>query len=177
MAREIKNLDSDMQQLVYENYNKFIAATDTIRAMKSTVDGMQADMDQLGGSMGAAGSVATAGERAATRCHTTNSRAVTLLLLVVVLLLLGVAGVVLLLLLGAGSAELGLPPNARCRPPQKLPPSATTVPRGQWAWQLLIARQPASIPAAYATRDLRPALCRHLGDMCALWQPCRCTNM
>jgi type II secretory pathway component PulM len=38
--------------------------------------------------MGAAGSVATAGERAATRCHTTNSRAVTLLLLVVVLLLL-----------------------------------------------------------------------------------------
>jgi hypothetical protein len=27
MAREIKNLDSDMQQLVYENYNKFIAAT------------------------------------------------------------------------------------------------------------------------------------------------------
>jgi hypothetical protein len=27
MAREIKNLDSDMQQLVYENYNKFITAT------------------------------------------------------------------------------------------------------------------------------------------------------
>ena len=27
MARDIKNLDSDMQQLVYENYNKFISAT------------------------------------------------------------------------------------------------------------------------------------------------------
>jgi hypothetical protein len=31
MAAEIKNLDSDMQMLVYENYNKFISATDTIR--------------------------------------------------------------------------------------------------------------------------------------------------
>ena len=28
---EIKSLDSDMQTLVYENYNKFISATDTIR--------------------------------------------------------------------------------------------------------------------------------------------------
>lgn len=47
MAREIKNLDSDMQQLVYENYNKFIAATDTIRAMKSNVDSMETDMNKL----------------------------------------------------------------------------------------------------------------------------------
>uniref|UniRef100_A0A383VMJ6 Vacuolar protein sorting-associated protein 51 homolog n=1 Tax=Tetradesmus obliquus TaxID=3088 RepID=A0A383VMJ6_TETOB len=47
MAREIKNLDSDMQQLVYENYNKFIAATDTIRAMKTNVDGMESDMERL----------------------------------------------------------------------------------------------------------------------------------
>lgn len=31
---EIKALDSDMQMLVYENYNKFITATDTIRTMK-----------------------------------------------------------------------------------------------------------------------------------------------
>jgi hypothetical protein len=31
VAAEIKNLDSDMQMLVYENYNKFISATDTIR--------------------------------------------------------------------------------------------------------------------------------------------------
>lgn len=52
MAREIKNLDSDMQQLVYENYNKFITATDTIRAMKTNVDGMESDMDQLKVNMG-----------------------------------------------------------------------------------------------------------------------------
>ncbi len=52
MAREIKNLDSDMQQLVYENYNKFIAATDTIRTLKTDVDGMGADMDKLKSIMG-----------------------------------------------------------------------------------------------------------------------------
>lgn len=52
MAREIKNLNSDMQQLVYENYNKFIAATDTIRSMKVNVDSMEADMDQLRSNMG-----------------------------------------------------------------------------------------------------------------------------
>ncbi|KAI0211196.1 hypothetical protein LSAT2_003991 [Lamellibrachia satsuma] len=33
MVRDIKALDSDMQTLVYENYNKFISATDTIRKM------------------------------------------------------------------------------------------------------------------------------------------------
>jgi hypothetical protein len=52
MAKEIKNLDSDMQQLVYENYNKFIAATDTIRSMKSNVDSMETDIDQLRHNMG-----------------------------------------------------------------------------------------------------------------------------
>ena len=31
MVKHIKALDSDMQTLVYENYNKFISATDTIR--------------------------------------------------------------------------------------------------------------------------------------------------
>eukprot|EP00249_Psilotum_nudum_P007543 c20645_g1_i1 orf=513-2891(-) len=47
MAAEIKNLDSDMQMLVYENYNKFISATDTIRRMKENVAGMESDMEQL----------------------------------------------------------------------------------------------------------------------------------
>ncbi|CAD7703990.1 unnamed protein product, partial [Ostreobium quekettii] len=47
MAREIKVLDSDMQMLVYENYNKFISATDTIRTMKANVDGMGPSMEQL----------------------------------------------------------------------------------------------------------------------------------
>ncbi len=40
-------LDSDMQMLVYENYNKFISATDTIRSMKSNVDGMDSNMHEL----------------------------------------------------------------------------------------------------------------------------------
>ena len=31
---EIRSLDSEMQTLVYENYNKFISATDTIRKVK-----------------------------------------------------------------------------------------------------------------------------------------------
>lgn len=31
MLSQIRSLDSDMQTLVYENYNKFISATDTIR--------------------------------------------------------------------------------------------------------------------------------------------------
>ena len=31
MVKDIRGLDSDMQTLVYENYNKFISATDTIR--------------------------------------------------------------------------------------------------------------------------------------------------
>ena len=30
MDRHIRSLDSNMQTLVYENYNKFISATDTI---------------------------------------------------------------------------------------------------------------------------------------------------
>ncbi|GFH25320.1 uncharacterized protein HaLaN_23260 [Haematococcus lacustris] len=36
-----------MQQLVYENYNKFISATDTIRAMKSKVDTAVPELEKL----------------------------------------------------------------------------------------------------------------------------------
>lgn len=36
MVQHIKSLDSDMQTLVYENYNKFISATDTIRTVLFT---------------------------------------------------------------------------------------------------------------------------------------------
>ena len=42
-----RSLDSDMQMLVYENYNKFISATDMIRQMKDNVDGMEGDMQAL----------------------------------------------------------------------------------------------------------------------------------
>lgn len=47
MLSEIKSLDSDMQMLVYENYNRFISATDTVRTMKSNVDGMDTSMQDL----------------------------------------------------------------------------------------------------------------------------------
>ncbi|CAN8308731.1 unnamed protein product [Cochlearia groenlandica] len=47
MAAEIKNLDTDLQMLVYENYNKFVSATDTIKRMKSNIFGMEGNMDQL----------------------------------------------------------------------------------------------------------------------------------
>eukprot|EP00908_Phaeocystis_cordata_P021444 Transcript_3797.p1 GENE.Transcript_3797~~Transcript_3797.p1 ORF type:complete len:780 (-),score=452.24 Transcript_3797:188-2527(-) len=51
MVSEIKSLDSDMQMLVYENYNKFISATDTIRKMKNRVEEMETQMGQLEGTM------------------------------------------------------------------------------------------------------------------------------
>lgn len=47
----MKKLDSDMQMLVYENYNKFISATDTIRKMAQNVEGMETEMADLKSSM------------------------------------------------------------------------------------------------------------------------------
>lgn len=44
MIHEIRSLDSDMQMLVYENYNKFISATETIKRMKNNVEAMEEDM-------------------------------------------------------------------------------------------------------------------------------------
>ncbi|XLU60948.1 vacuolar protein sorting-associated protein 51 homolog [Arachis hypogaea] len=46
LATEIKNLDTDLQMLVYDNYNKFISATDTIKRMKSNIFGMETNMEQ-----------------------------------------------------------------------------------------------------------------------------------
>lgn len=54
MSMEIKTLDSDMQNLVYENYNKFISATDTIRSMKANVGSMDTSMASLRDMIGAA---------------------------------------------------------------------------------------------------------------------------
>lgn len=48
---QIKALDSDMQTLVYENYNKFISATDTIRKMKNDFRKMEDEMDHLATNM------------------------------------------------------------------------------------------------------------------------------
>merc|ERR1719412_1598657 len=51
IVRQIQGLDSDMQTLVYENYNKFIAATETIRKMRVDFKSMENEMEQLAASM------------------------------------------------------------------------------------------------------------------------------
>ncbi|KAF0734677.1 hypothetical protein AaE_009128, partial [Aphanomyces astaci] len=52
MIKEIKELDTNMQMLVYENYNKFISATDTIRKMKTNVESMESEVKKVVDSMG-----------------------------------------------------------------------------------------------------------------------------
>lgn len=44
-------LQSEMQTLVYENYNKFISATDTVRKMRSDFQVMQEEMNKLSENM------------------------------------------------------------------------------------------------------------------------------
>ncbi|KAG7191141.1 hypothetical protein KM043_007169 [Ampulex compressa] len=51
IIRNTQTLTSDMQTLVYENYNKFISATDTIRKMKTDFKEMEDSMDLLGKNM------------------------------------------------------------------------------------------------------------------------------
>ncbi|XP_057307111.1 vacuolar protein sorting-associated protein 51 homolog [Hydractinia symbiolongicarpus] len=47
IIKQIRSLDSDMQTLVYENYNKFIDATDTIKKMKNDFRKMEDEMTKL----------------------------------------------------------------------------------------------------------------------------------
>lgn len=47
LASEVGSLNSDMQQLVYENYSKFVTATDTIRSMAGAMATMEPQMEQL----------------------------------------------------------------------------------------------------------------------------------
>ncbi|XP_075168633.1 vacuolar protein sorting 51 [Haematobia irritans] len=47
VVKDTQTLHSDMQTLVYENYNKFISATDTIRKMKNDFKTMESDMNLL----------------------------------------------------------------------------------------------------------------------------------
>lgn len=51
IIRDTQTLHSDMQTLVYENYNKFISATDTIRKMKTDFKEMEDSMDLLSQNM------------------------------------------------------------------------------------------------------------------------------
>ena len=53
MGFDVRCLDSDMQLLVYENYNKFLSATETIRSMKANVEGMDSGMAELRAMIGA----------------------------------------------------------------------------------------------------------------------------
>ena len=53
VVRQIHSLDSDMQTLVYENYNKFIAATDTIKKMRVDFKTTDDDMAELEDKMAA----------------------------------------------------------------------------------------------------------------------------
>ena len=53
MTQQIRALDSDMRTLIYENYAKFIAATDTIKQMKTDFKQMEEEMNQLSGNMAA----------------------------------------------------------------------------------------------------------------------------
>ncbi|XP_040575275.1 vacuolar protein sorting-associated protein 51 homolog [Lepeophtheirus salmonis] len=52
ISKQIRSLDSEMQTLVYENYNKFILATDTIQKMRSDFGGMEGEMTNLATKMG-----------------------------------------------------------------------------------------------------------------------------
>lgn len=47
LVHEIRTLDGEMQKLVYDNYNKFITATETIKEMKNDVHGMDDDMEAI----------------------------------------------------------------------------------------------------------------------------------
>ena len=47
LNNEIAALDGEMKSLVYDNYSKFISATDTIKKMKSNVESRQEEMKSL----------------------------------------------------------------------------------------------------------------------------------
>lgn len=51
IAKGTQTLHSEMQTLVYENYNKFISATDAIRQMQSDFKNMEHEMDKLASTM------------------------------------------------------------------------------------------------------------------------------
>jgi uncharacterized small protein (DUF1192 family) len=55
LEHEVARLDGEMKTLVYENYNKFISATDTIKAIKSNVEQLDHEMAALEQRMAAVG--------------------------------------------------------------------------------------------------------------------------
>ncbi|CAB0018018.1 unnamed protein product [Nesidiocoris tenuis] len=71
IVKETQGLHSDMQTLVYENYNKFISATDTIRKMKVDFKKMEAEMDSLGKNMD---SITTCSDKISTTLQKTRGQ-------------------------------------------------------------------------------------------------------
>lgn len=51
LVAQSQYLQSEMQTLVYENYNKFISATETVRKMRSDFIQMQEEMNKLNDKM------------------------------------------------------------------------------------------------------------------------------
>jgi len=47
LLSEIRSLDNDRQSLVYNHHHELIAASDTIAAMKSRAENLDAEMDSL----------------------------------------------------------------------------------------------------------------------------------
>lgn len=47
LVHEVRTLDADVQLLVYDNYSKFIDATDTIRSMKDKINEIETEVDAL----------------------------------------------------------------------------------------------------------------------------------
>ena len=59
IGREIGTLDQSMQSLVYDNYNKFIKATDTIKQMRTDFYDIELSMNQLVSEMDQISSIST----------------------------------------------------------------------------------------------------------------------
>ena len=59
LVTSVKRLDSTMQTLVYENYSKFISATDAIRSIGQSVDSAESAMNKLQSTIDAVSNGAT----------------------------------------------------------------------------------------------------------------------
>lgn len=59
VGKEICELDHNMQSLVYDNYNKFIKATDTIKQMRSDFNEIEDSMNRLVSEMDSISSITT----------------------------------------------------------------------------------------------------------------------
>jgi predicted nucleic acid-binding Zn-ribbon protein len=47
LVSEIRLLDEEIQTLIYQNYSKFLSATDTVRQMKGKIEHIEAEMSRL----------------------------------------------------------------------------------------------------------------------------------